>query len=190
MNVLSLPVLLLNRLFVPVRVATARRAIVLLYSGHAAALDSNGELFDFHHWRQTEAEPDDDFIPLVQGRLRVPRVLQLSGYDRIPKLALPLTRHNLFLRDSYQCQYCGRVPPLAELNLDHVTPKALGGKDSWENLVASCRPCNARKGKRTPKEAGMVLLRPPLQPKVSQTALLLQGMEPPFAAWQPYLATG
>jgi 5-methylcytosine-specific restriction endonuclease McrA len=103
---------------------------------------------------------------------------------------LRLTRQNLLLRDKYQCQYCGKRPNLVELNLDHVMPRARGGKDSWENLVVSCRPCNLKKGKRTPREAGMNLLRLPHVPNLSHAALLLQGLPAPFVEWKPYLATG
>jgi 5-methylcytosine-specific restriction endonuclease McrA len=189
-NVLDLPVLILNRLYVPVRVASARRALVLLYSGQGLALDSTGELYDFASWALTRGGSDDDYVPLVKDRIRVPRVILLSAYDRTPKLTLRLTRQNLFLRDKYQCQYCGKRPTVTDLNLDHVLPRARGGKDTWENLVVSCRPCNLKKGKRTPREAGMNLLRSPYVPSLSHAALLLKGLPAPFVEWEPFLATG
>jgi 5-methylcytosine-specific restriction endonuclease McrA len=127
---------------------------------------------------------------LVHGQLRAPRLLHLHQYDRQPRLQLRLTRQNLFLRDHYQCQYCGQRPHVTDLNLDHVMPRARGGVDSWENLVVSCRPCNVKKGKRTPREAGMTLLRLPHVPSLSHAALLLQGVTAPFAEWEPFLATG
>lgn len=189
-DVLELPVLLLNRLYVPVRVASVRRAMVLLYCGHAMALDTSGELYDFFAWSKSPTSASDDFVPTVQGKLRVPRVMHLPRYDRTPRLTLRLSRQNLFLRDKYQCQYCGKRPQLGDLNLDHVLPRARGGRDSWENLVTSCRPCNVRKGKRTPREAGMTLLHTPQVPMLSHSALLLQGLKPPFVEWEPFLATG
>ena len=187
---LDLPVLLLNRHYFPIRVATVRRAVALLYSGHAQALESTGELFDFKRWLLTSPRPSDDAIQMVSGALRAPRVLHVATYDRVPKIAIRLSRQNLMLRDQYQCQYCGKRPGPAELNLDHVVPRSRGGTDCWENLVVSCRPCNLKKGKKTPREAGMHLLRSPVLPKLSHAALLLQGLKPPFAEWQPFLATG
>jgi 5-methylcytosine-specific restriction endonuclease McrA len=189
-DVLDLPVLVLNRLYVPIRVCSVRRALVQLYGGSAQALDADGELYHFEDWARSTPLETDDFVPLVQGKLRAPRLLHLSHYDRTPKLTLRLTRQNLYLRDHYQCQYCGKRPHVAELNLDHVLPRASGGIDSWENLVVSCRPCNLKKGKRTPREAGMTLLRTPHVPSLSHAALLLQGLPAPFAEWKPFLATG
>ncbi len=114
-------------------------------------LESNGELLDFDHWSRIAPSPDDDAVRLVHGSLRAPRVLHLVHHDRVPRLVVRLTRQNLMLRDHYQCQYCGKRPGPAELNLDHVIPRSRGGIDSWENLVVSCRLCNIKKGKKTPK---------------------------------------
>jgi 5-methylcytosine-specific restriction endonuclease McrA len=189
-EVLDLPVLMLNRFYVPIRVTSVRRAMVMLYTGHAHALDGGGELFDFARWSEMPPGPEDDRIQLVNSQLRAPRVLHLSRYDRVPQLAVRLTRQNLLLRDQYQCQYCGKRPGPAELNLDHVVPRSRGGGDSWDNLVVSCRHCNLKKGKKTPREAGMHLLKSPVTPKLSHAALLLQGLIPPFVEWQPFLATG
>jgi 5-methylcytosine-specific restriction endonuclease McrA len=189
-DVVDLPVLLLNRHYVPIRVSTLRRGLVLLYAGNARALDGTGDLFDFDEWAKLVPGPDDDSIQLVRGQLRAPRVLHLSRYDRVPEIAIRLTRQNLMLRDQYQCQYCGKRPGPSELNLDHVVPRARGGTDSWDNLVVSCRPCNMRKGKKSPREAGMHLLRSPSVPRLSHAALLLRGLVPPFAEWRPFLETG
>src|ERR1044071_5885744 len=153
-DVLTLPVLLLNRHFAPVSVATVRRAVVLLFSDAAHAVDA-GETYDFQSWLTQPVRSEDDGLPIVGGEVRVPRVLHLLRYDRAPRVAVRLTRRNLMIRDSFQCQYCGRSPTQRDLNVDHVVPRSRGGADSWENLVVSCRPCNLRKGRRTPAEAGM-----------------------------------
>lgn len=189
-DVLDLPVLVLNRHYVPIRVTPVRRALVLLYTGRARVLEASGELYDFDAWAGLTLRPEDDEVQLVRGALRAPRVIHLALYDRVPKLAIRLTRQNLMLRDQYQCQYCGKRPGPAELNLDHVVPRSRGGEDSWENLVVSCRPCNLKKGKKTPREAGMHLQRSPVIPRLSHAALLLRGLAPPFMEWQPFLQTG
>lgn len=189
-DVLSLPVLLLNRYFSPVSVTPARRAVVLLFGGAALALDDDGAMHDFTRWRALPVRSRDDRIPMVGGELRVPRVLHLVRYDRAPRVVVRLTRRNLMLRDDHQCQYCGKRPHVRELNLDHVLPRSRGGGDSWENLVVSCRLCNLRKGRRTPDEAGMVLMRRPQKPRWTTPAQILLAEREPFSEWEPYLLTG
>lgn len=186
-DVLSKPVLVLNRVFQPVQLTTAKRAFVLLYGGAAMALDEQGEEYDFDLWRSLPVRTDDDVVPIIGGALRVPRVLHLHRYDRTPKATVRLTRRNLMFRDAHQCQYCGKQPPLRELNIDHVLPRSRGGIDSWENLVTACRVCNLRKGWRTPEEANMSLKRRPFRPKWSTTAQILLGSSTKYREWEPFL---
>jgi 5-methylcytosine-specific restriction endonuclease McrA len=186
-DVLSRPVLVLNRHFQPVQVTTAKRAFVLLYGGAARALDESGEEYDFALWRSLTPRDEDDVIPIVGGKLRVPRVIHLDLYDRTPKVTVRLTRRNLMFRDAHQCQYCGKEPPLRELNIDHVLPRSRGGDDSWENLVTACRVCNLRKGWRTPEEANMHLARRPFRPKWSTTAQILLATATKYREWEPFL---
>jgi hypothetical protein len=189
-DVLSLPVLLVNRHFAPVTVATARRAFVLLYGGAAHALDDEGDSHDFNAWFKLPLRNSDDPLPIVGGAVRVPRVLHLLRYDRAPRFTVRLTRKNLMIRDQHQCQYCGRRPSQRELNLDHVVPRSRGGQDSWENLVVSCRVCNLKKGRRTPAEAGLTLLRPPHVPRWSTATQILLVTRRPYEEWQPFLKAG
>lgn len=188
-DVLSLPVLALNRYFDPVKVTTVRRAFVLMYGGTARALDEGGDAFDFDLWRTLPVRGQDDALPIVGSVLRVPRVVHLQTYDRAPRVTVRLTRRNLMFRDGHQCQYCGKRPTLRELNIDHVLPRSRGGADSWENLVTACRPCNLRKGWRTPEEAGMQLARRPYRPKWTMTAQILLGGSR-FKEWEPFLKAG
>jgi 5-methylcytosine-specific restriction endonuclease McrA len=186
-DVLSLPVLVLNRNLVPVQVTTVKRAVLLMFGGVALALDEGGESFEFHLWRDMPVREHDDALPLVQGALRVPRVVHLLRYDRTPRVTVRLTRRNLMFRDAHQCQYCGKRPPLRELNIDHVMPRSRGGADTWENLVTACRPCNLRKGWKTPEEANMRLARRPFRPKWTMTAQLLSSGSGRFKEWEPFL---
>lgn len=189
-DVLTLPVLLLNRHFSPVSVATVRRAFVLLYGGAARAVDDAGETHDFDAWLRVPVRTRDTGLPIIGSQVRVPRVLHLQRYDRAPRVAVRLTRRNLMIRDQFQCQYCGRRPSLRDLNVDHVVPRSRGGPDSWENLVVSCRTCNLRKGRRTPVEAGMALLSTPHHPRWSTATQIRLVMREPVAEWQPFLQTG
>lgn len=187
---LSLPVLVVNRFFQPIQITTVRRAFLLIYGGAALVLDEEGELYDFWAWRLKPLRDDDDGLPVVGGALRVPRVIHLRRYDRVRRPAVRLTRRNLMLRDAHQCQYCASRLAVRELNIDHVLPRSRGGPDTWENLVTACRTCNLRKGRRTPDEASMRLLRQPRAPRWSLSAELLLGAPNPFKEWRPFLETG
>jgi 5-methylcytosine-specific restriction endonuclease McrA len=189
-DVLSLPVLLLNRHFAPVTVATAKRAFCLLYGGAAHAVDHAGDTHDFSNWLTLPVREADDGLPIVGREIRVPRVLHLLRYERTPRAIVRLTRKNLMLRDQFQCQYCGKRPSQRDLNVDHVMPRSRGGQDSWENLVVSCRFCNLKKGRRTPLEAGMALLRQPLRPRWSTATQILLVARTPYEEWDPFLKAG
>jgi 5-methylcytosine-specific restriction endonuclease McrA len=163
---LNEPVLVLNRLWQAVNVCTVRRALGLLCQGHAQVVlgDQDGafQSFDFDQWADfSEREPHHDSLRTVSLRLRVPRVIVLSLFDKLPRTEVKFTRHNIFERDKNRCQYCGRVFDRRDLNLDHVVPRDRGGPTNWENIVCSCIPCNTRKANRTPHEAGMRLICPP-----------------------------
>ncbi|HOX03753.1 MAG TPA: HNH endonuclease [Candidatus Paceibacterota bacterium] len=169
-SLLNLHVLVLNRLWQAVNVCTARRALTLLFQGHAQAVlgnpDGSFETLSFHEWRDlSEQEPHPESVQTISFRIRVPRVIMLLVFDRMPKKEVKFTRHNIFERDHNTCQYCGRICDRTDLNLDHVIPRDRGGPTSWENIVCSCIECNTRKANRTPQEAAMRLIRKPRRPK-------------------------
>jgi len=157
-------VLVLNKSFLPVQITTVRRAFCLLYAGIAKAVNSQYETFDFDSWRQVRVEINDDAIGLVDRMIKVPRVILLIAYDRVPKRRVRFSRHNIFARDKNTCQYCGKRFATSDLNLDHVVPRSQGGITSWENVVCSCHRCNRSKGGLTPVQAGMRLISPPRKP--------------------------
>jgi len=162
---LSTSVLVLNRLYQPVHVTSVRRAIILLYRGAARAVDEQYQTFDFESWAELAAAVHEESIGTTRKRIKVPRVILLQAYDHLPRARVRFSRLNIYARDRNICQYCGRKPARAELNLDHVVPRSRGGVTSWENVVCSCVPCNLRKGGRTPDEAGMRLLKHPARPR-------------------------
>ena len=171
-------VLVLNRLWQAVNVCSGRRALSMLFTGNAQVVynDASGDFhtFDFGEWADfSEVEPEEEVISTVSFRMRVPRVILLLGYDRFPKQEVKFTRHNIFERDNNTCQYCGGLFDRRALNLDHVIPRQRGGPTSWENIVCSCIGCNTRKRNRTPREAGMRLLKEPKKPQ-----------------WRPFIQVG
>jgi len=184
-SVLNTKVLVLNRSYLPIHITVVRRALSLLYQGIAHAVDEQYRTFDFASWADLAAE--EDTIGLVDRAIRVPRVILLQGYDRIPRRYVRFSRFNIYARDGNRCQYCGRQFPRAELNLDHVVPRSRGGTSVWENVVCSCHRCNRLKGGRTPVEAGMRLVRLPRRPQwtpfMTETYSLRRYKE-----WMPFLS--
>ncbi len=162
---LNTKVLVLNRSYLPVHVTSVRRAFVLLYQDIARAVDEQYRTFDFESWSQLAVSVEHDSVGLVSRVVRVPRVILLVAYDRVPKRHVRFSRHNIYARDDNTCQYCGVRFPRAELNLDHVIPRSRGGLAVWENVVCSCHRCNRRKGGRTPEEASMRLMKKPTRPR-------------------------
>ena len=169
-NVLDSPVLVLNRLWQAIHVTSARRAFSLLYQGQAQVVQTDGDnkfnTHDFASWHDiSRREPEDEMVQTVAFRIRIPRIIVLLVFDRLPRKEVKFTRHNIFERDRNTCQYCGSKLDRRELNLDHVLPRDKGGQTTWENIVCSCIPCNTRKGNRLPEDAGMRLIKPPQKPR-------------------------
>ncbi len=169
---LTEPVLVLNRLWQAVNVIAAKRAFSLLAAGHASVVyeeDNDFRIFDLMDWvdfsQYNPSGSEMEMVYMVRHSIRVPKIILLSLFDKVPKKELKLTRKNVFERDKHRCQYCGKKLPSEELNLDHVIPRHYGGKTTWENIVCSCVKCNSRKANRLPHEASMRLTRKPSKPK-------------------------
>lgn len=157
--------LVLNRSFFPVNLTTVKHAFCMLYSGTARAVDGHYKTFDYESWAQVAIEQRDETIGLVNRLIKIPRVIMLVAYDRIPKTQVRFTRANIFARDGNTCQYCRKAFPKNELSIDHVIPRSYGGKSIWENVVCCCFTCNRTKGGRTPKQAHMKLHVQPRKPR-------------------------
>ena len=178
--------LVLNRSYLPIHVTTVRRAFSLLYRGVAKAVGEHYQTFDYTDWSELSTA-DCETIGLVQGLVRIPRVILLDAFDRVPRREVRFSRHNIFLRDGSACQYCGSRRQRSELNLDHVVPRAAGGLTSWENVVCACLDCNRLKGGRTPEQAGMALRRRPRRP--SWTPFIARNVaSASYGEWRPFLS--
>ncbi|MGF1483755.1 MAG: HNH endonuclease [Opitutales bacterium] len=170
-DTLSQRVLVLNRLWQAVNIVGVRRAFSLLMQDHAQVIDPSGgnfQILSAEDWIEMSVEnpPDEErCVHTVNMRLRIPSVLLLRYFDRVPTKEVKFNRYNVFERDGYRCQYCSKVFHPRDLNLDHVIPRVHGGRTSWENVVTSCIRCNTRKANRLPHQAGMHLLRKPARPK-------------------------
>ncbi|HJO22380.1 MAG: HNH endonuclease [Myxococcota bacterium] len=180
-------VLVLNRSYMPIHVTSARRAFSLIYQDIAQAVAGEYETFDFDAWRRLCPSRGEEVIGTPSGSIRVPRVILLRYYDRIPKRHIRYSRVNIFTRDKFTCQYCSARPPRSQLNLDHVIPRSLGGRTTWENVVASCVDCNRRKGGRTPHQARVLLKRKPERPRWTPLVNLASATIR-YEEWQPFLS--
>ena len=187
-SVLNTKVLILNRSYLPIHVTSVRRAFTLLYQGIAKAVNEQYQTFDFESWSDLSVTVHDESVGMVNRVIRVPRVILLVSYDRVPKRQVRFSRYNIYARDKCTCQYCGQRRPRHELNLDHVIPRTQGGTSTWENVVCSCQDCNRLKGGRTPHQAGMTLARRPVRPQwtpfMQETFSLSRYKE-----WLPFLNT-
>ncbi len=188
-------VLVLNKLYVAVRVVSARRAFTMLCRDMAEIIhveDGQYVNYDLSTWtevsefRSQYEREEHDWVRTVRYEIAVPRIIRLFGYDRLPVQRVKLNRRNLFARDRNQCQYCGHHFPTSDLTLDHVTPRTQGGGDTWENLVCACVPCNARKGGRTPQQARVKLIRKPIKPKRNPLITLRLGSDK-YRSWKAFL---
>jgi 5-methylcytosine-specific restriction endonuclease McrA len=157
--------LILNATYEPLCVVSTRRALVLVLSDKAELLASTGRCY--HSERASFAEPS---------------VVRLSYYVKVPYQArIGLNRRAVFARDGHRCQYCGAT---AE-NIDHVVPRSKGGAHTWENVVASCRPCNMRKEDHLLADTTLTLRRAPAPPRPGSWVLVANGSMHPD--WEPYL---
>lgn len=182
---LSSPVLVLNRLYMPVNIITAKRAFCMLTAGIAHVLDHEHRVFDFKNWAELSSAIHDETVGLVGRVIRVPRVILLATYDRFPKRTVRFSRMNIMLRDGYACQYCRKQFKRSELNIDHVVPRSRGGLTTWENVVTSCHACNRKKGGCTPNEARMKLLKTPSKPRVTPFIDMI-SIPRTYEEWKPF----
>ena len=160
-------VLVLNATYEPINVCSVRRAVVLLLKEKAELLERGR--WELHSESSTVARPV---------------VIRLVSYVRVPRDAhrRKITRRAVFARDGWTCQYCGSR---SNLTVDHVIPRSKGGSSSWENIVASCAPCNRRKGDRTPAQANMHPSHAPRQPRAE---IFIHVSSPTIPhAWRAYL---
>ena len=158
-------VLVLNRSWVAVHVASVRRAVSLVYCDLARVVSPEDfSTYDFDDWKELSYAAEARCVRAVSFKFIVPEVIVLNVFNSFIRKEVRFSRRNIFQRDKNTCQYCGRRFSKLDLTIDHVVPRSRGGRDTWENLVLACVKCNVRKGNRTPEEAGLRLIRSPRKP--------------------------
>ena len=189
--------LVLDSGYRPHRVVSWQRAAQLLHDGRAEVVELYEDVLraidkdvartlslgsSMLSWFELGGSDRDDLYVV-----KMPAVVRLHGVLGRKKV-VKFSRINVLTRDDFKCCYCGAKKLVRELNYDHVLPRSMGGKTTWENIVSSCYECNAKKGNRTPEQAGMKLLRPPVKPKsLPIAALRLDGLKDIPEVWRDYL---
>ena len=161
--------LVLSQGFEPVKIVSWQRAITLLFLGKVEVIE----------------EYDRD-IKCTSMLIKIPAVVRLLNAFRRHRKPVKFSRVNIYGRDNYRCQFCGDKKSINELTYDHVVPRAQGGKTNWLNIVTACTKCNTKKGNRTPREAGMALLKQPVQPAATPTLIVTVSRESMPDAWRDY----
>ncbi len=166
-SILNEPVLILNVNFEPLHVCNTKRALSLVMAGKAEiVLNGRG------------------MIHSATDAFELPSIIKLQYMVKRPRPRISLSKREILRRDNFTCQYCGRSG--YHLTIDHVTPRHMGGRHSWTNLVAACSPCNRRKGGRTPDQANMQLLRAPGEPSASAYYRFGRHLDN-REEWQPFI---
>ena len=183
-------VLVLNRNWQAINIKTPAEVFCQMATDVATALDIQGNDWmvptKWEDWKDLPVRDDDFSIGTAHGRIRVPTVIVLANFARVPMKRPKFNTRNLWVRDGGRCQYTGRELRPGEGNIDHVLPRSRGGDTTWENCVLAATEVNSRKADRTPNEAGLKLKRQPLAPREVPVTALLKNIHG-ISDWEPFL---
>ena len=163
-------VLLLNIAYEPLKVINWKRAITMLTLRKVEVIEEYSR--DIHS---------------VTFSIKLPAVIRLLRFVRKPKTPVKFCRQNIFIRDNFTCQYCGKRFGTEELTWDHILPKARGGKTEWENITTCCIKCNRKKGGRLPSEASMKLIKSPKRPEWLPFLMITINVKHIPQLWKDYI---
>jgi 5-methylcytosine-specific restriction endonuclease McrA len=144
------------------------------------------QTFTWEDWSKLKPAADEESIASASFVFRIPEIILLSRYEKMPKPKVHFSRRTLYKRDRNQCQYCGCRPGSEELTIEHVIPRCQGGTTTWENCVLACVPCNRKKAHMTPEQANMKLMKEPKKPEMY---MLRFDDYKPVKSWQSFLGT-
>ena len=163
--------LLLNTSYEPLRVISWKKALILLFSGKVEVIEEH-----------------DQEVHSVTFAVKLPSICRLLKYVRVRnRQRVRFSRANIYARDNYTCQYCGKGFSPEDLTFDHVVPVAVGGQKRWDNIVTACFRCNHRKGGKTPAQASLSLIRRPVEPLWLPAFHITFKIKSPPDSWRDYL---
>lgn len=162
-------VLVLNQNYEPLNVCNIRRALILVIGGKAEIL-----------------EEGSGGVATASAVFPAPSVIRLVYLIRRPRPRVKLSRREIFIRDRYTCQYCGRQTN--DLTVDHIVPRSCGGAHEWENVIAACKPCNHSKGQKSLAEARLALRTDPCEPRAGQYYMIERRLSSTVSGeWEKFL---
>jgi len=183
-------VLVLNRNWQAINIRTPAEAFCQMATGVATALEIQGDdhmrPVSWDEWVQLPIREQDQAVQTVRGPIRMPTVIVLANFARVPKKRPKLSPKTIRERDGNKCQYTGRVLNPEEGSIDHVVPRSRGGKDAWENCVWASKAVNSKKGNRLPHEAGLKLLRLPKALREMPVTALIRNVHG-IPDWEPFI---
>lgn len=183
-------VLALNKSWVPIQVYSLEKALSKVCGSYKNG-QAKAEIIDhtnhytpvyWSDWTKLKLAVGESGMRSVSREVRIPEVIRLLRYDKLPLNKVHYNRKTLFARDNRTCMYCGCRPPMSELSIDHVVPRSRGGRTEWTNVVVACTECNARKADRLLSECGMKLLRKPIKPQYN-----IWTSGPPLESWRAFI---
>lgn len=172
-------VLVLNKNWQAINITSPIEAISMMYDGSATGLNIIGNdnmvPMKWKDWTELPYDENYEYIKTVNTIIKVPKIIVLCNFDKVPKKRPKFTLKNIWIRDNGICQYSGKKLNSKTGNIDHVIPKSRGGVTNWNNCVLSHKEINSKKGDRTPEESGLKLLRPPTEPKELPVTLCIKN---------------
>jgi len=185
MKILNKPVLILNKSWIPIRIKTVKSAIIMSYRDKATIVDPvNYNTYSWSKWIQLAVLKDEDCIHSANQNIKIPEIIILSKYNKVPQYDVKLTKRNIFLRDNFKCQYTGKKVNSTNGDIDHIMPISRGGKTTWDNLVVTFKDINRKKSNKTLQEAGLKLNKMPIKPTTQ--ALMRNRVSDYPESWQKF----
>jgi hypothetical protein len=183
-------VLVLNRNWQAINIKTPADALSMMYTDNATALDILGEdnmvPRKWNEWIKLPIDYSYDYISTINHKIRIPKVIILCNYDKIPVRRPKFSINGIWSRDNGICQYTGKKLSKNEGNIDHIIPKSRGGKSDWNNCVLSHKKINSIKADKTPEECGLKLIRKPFTPKQIPVSFYIKNKFN-IKEWEPFL---
>jgi hypothetical protein len=170
-------------------VTTVQGALVAIWNGRAEAVnhadDYSYETYSWEDWAKLRPADGDTLVRSGSAAFVAPQVVRMLDFKAMPKRGVTCSRINILKRDEWQCQYCSCRLSGETMHLDHVVPRSQGGITEWTNVVACCYPCNQKKRDRTPRQAGMPLLKKPVKPDWTPDFAIHASK---YRSWSKFLA--
>jgi len=172
-------VLVLNRCWQAIATKTPAEALSMMYADAATGLDVRGTETmipcKWSNWITLPYDNSSSYINTVRGQIKIPKIIILSKFDRVPKKRPKFSTRAIWVRDGGVCQYTNRKLTPKEANIDHIVPRSRGGRTDWLNCVITDKKINAYKANRTPEEANLKLIRPPKEPAEIPVTLYIKN---------------